>query len=121
MRLLCTATLFWGLLLGGCSLGDLYGTGAPATPAQAASPASPETEAARLLRWRQLWAEARQKLIAARAEAVATRRPVPPQVAAEADEIATRRIDAPTGQAQIEELQDAVEDALRVAELLAVG
>ena len=120
MRFLSTA-LVACVLLSGC-----YST---ATPTDASgggwgggATANAATTEQRLARWEREWQDARQTVATARAETVAAGQTIPPEVDRQVTDLLNRRI--PTGQgaeARIEDLQDAVSDALRLAELVSIG
>lgn len=90
-----------------------------AAPGKTAS--RPDT-AARMAMWEQEWQGARQRVAAARTEAMAAGAAIPPEVDSEVSELMNRQIDeGPDEEARIEDLQNAVSDALRLAELLSIG
>lgn len=115
--------VLFGLAL--TALAGCYGTGEPgsaaaptATPATAEAPAMAE---ARVARWEGQWAAARQDVVIARQEAVSTGRPIAPEVEAEVTELLNRDLESADDEERIQRLQDAVEDALRLAELVRIG
>jgi len=109
------------LLLSGC-----YSTAAPtdASPGGwgSGAGASEATTEQRLTRWEREWQEAKQTVATARAETVAAGETVPPEVDRQVTDLLNRRIEGGQGaEARIEDLQDAVSDALRLAELVSIG
>ncbi len=76
----------------------------------------------RLARWEQEWQERRQAVAVARNDAVAAGATVPPEVDREVTALLNRQVETDQDdEARIEDLQDAVSDALRLAELLRSG
>jgi len=67
------------------------------------------------------WMASKRQVTEARAEAMASGRPVSPQVDAEVTEVLDRDVDGPTDEVRLERLSDAVSDARRLAELLRPG
>ncbi len=103
-------------LLAGC-----YGTDG-GTGGGWSDPATTTAETdARVASWEGQWADARRDVIEARDEAVAAGEPVAPQVDAEVTELLERDLQSPDPEVRIEKLQDAVSDALRLAELVSLG
>ncbi len=94
-----------------------YGWGSHGTAAGAAA-----TREQRLARWEREWEEAKQTVATTRAQAVASGEPVPPELDREVTELLNRTVVADQGdETRIEDLQDAVSDALRLAEILSIG
>ena len=121
MRVL-SIPLATALLLAGChstatspaATGEGWGNAAPATAAA--------TDEERVARWEREWEEAKRKVAMARADAAAAGEPVAPEVDRQVMDLLNRRIDDAQGtEARIEDLQDAVSDALRLAELVSIG
>jgi hypothetical protein len=81
-------------------------------------PTAPDTKRAR---WEQRLAEAKRDLVAARDIAVATQTPIAPTLEDQVTELLDRDLAAPDDVIRIERLQDAVADALRLAELVSIG
>ncbi|MEM1431223.1 MAG: hypothetical protein AAGG09_17355 [Pseudomonadota bacterium] len=110
------ALLLLALAVSGC-----YGTttAPPRAPAPAVTGAT--TDAQRRAQWEDRWTQAKHEVAVARADAIAAGTPPAPQVDAEVTELLERDIGSETDAARIEELEDAVSDALRLAELVSLG
>lgn len=77
---------------------------------------------ARMARWEQEWQARREAVAVARDDAVAAGATVPPELDREVTALLDREVETDQDDAaRIEELQDAVSDALRLAELLRSG
>ena len=101
---------------------------APETPAPRTAPTAPETAAPavspepHMARWEQQWEDAKVTLSTARSDAAEAGAAVPPELDRQVTELLDLQIGTDQGdEARIEDLQDAVSDALRLAELLSVG
>jgi hypothetical protein len=107
-------------LLAGCngSTGTLYGTTAP-EPASAL-PTRAVTEA-RVTRWEQQWQDAKREVVEARDTARDSPRPIAPELDAEVTELLDRDLESQNPEERISKLQNAVDDALRLAELVSIG
>ncbi len=103
------------------ALAGCYGTDGQTGGGWDAPATTPAETQARLANWEQQWADAKREVTVARAEAVATGTPIAPEVDAEVTELLERDLDSPDPEVRIEQLQDAVSDALRLAELVSVG
>lgn len=104
------------VLLAGC-----YGTGDSASGGWSEPAATSAEIEARVANWEAQWAEARRDVTEARAEAVASGQPIAPEVDAEVTELLDRDLQSSDPEVRIENLQDAVSDALRLAELVSIG
>jgi len=107
------------LFLAGCQA-TTAPSDAPAvgwTSGAAAQPAEGAEE--RMARWEWEWEESKQSVATARDEAMAAGATIPPEVDRQVTDLLDRRIEGDEGsEERIEDLQDAVSDALRLAELL---
>ena len=107
------------MLLAACN-GNTGGTGGGYGDRGTPIASSAGTQA-RVANWEEQWADAKRKVTVARAEAVAAGQPIAPQVDAEVTELLERDLQSPDPEVRIERLQDAVSDALRLAELVSLG
>ncbi len=118
MRALSTS-LTAALVLAGCQPAAMP----PDAPAPAAGWHKGATAGTdeRMARWEREWEEAKQSLAMARGEAATAGRTIPPEVDRQVTEVLDRQIEVDQAEeARIEDLQGAVSDALRLAELLSV-
>ncbi len=109
------------LLLAGCQY-PAAPSDAPAArwDSAAAAPSVAGTEE-RMTRWERKWEEAKQSVAMARDDAVAAGATIPPEVDRQVTDLLDRQIEVDQDEeARIEDLQDAVSDALRLAELFGV-
>jgi Spy/CpxP family protein refolding chaperone len=109
------------LLLAGCQ----YATAPSDAPAArwdsaAAAPSKAGAEE-RMARWEREWEESKQSVAMARDDAATAGATIPPEVDRQVTELLDRQIEVDQDEeARIEDLQVAVSDALRLAELLSV-
>jgi regulator of protease activity HflC (stomatin/prohibitin superfamily) len=104
--------------------GLLAGCAAPVAPPDMSAGGRGHGPAAEtgVTRWEREWQQARRTVATARAEATASGARIPPELDREVTDLLGRRIaDDRDDAARIEDLQDAVSDALRLAELLSIG
>lgn len=106
------------LLLSGC-----HSTAqSPAAPVGVWGSGATVTPEARLARWEREWQASKRTVATARDDAVAAGAAIPPEVDRQVTDLLNRRIvGGPDPEARIDDLQDAVSDALRLAELLSIG
>lgn len=96
-------------------VGGVSGWELAATEGPAASPTARQT------RWEREWELSKERVARARDTAVAAGETVPPDVDREVTELLDRQIEGDAGsEARIKDLQDAVSDALRLAEILSI-
>lgn len=95
---------------------------AAAPPTATAAPTAAPSPEARMARWEREWEASKLSLAVAREEAAATGTSIPPEIDRQVTDLLDRSIGEDQDEAaRIEELQDAVSDALRLAEILSVG
>lgn len=116
-----SVSLTAALMLAGCQV-----TSPPSGAADdrrvsgSADPYAGGTEA-RLARWEREWSASKQTVTTARSEAIAAGAAIPPEVDRQVTELMDRQIEDDQVEGdRIEDLQNAVSDALRLAELLSV-
>ena len=109
------------LLLAGCQTAAVQPDAPAAGWHKGTAAATAASTEARMARWEREWEDSKQSVATARSEAIAAGATIPPEVDRQVTDLMDRQIEVDQDEeARIEDLQDAVSDALRLAELLSV-